>query len=279
MHDPFAFRAKQGLPHHPILAIGDRDRDYERLWEGAFAGGAKARSLPDRLARRAFASVSPGVRRAHSEGLRYSLRLRFATAASSPRVAGHVAEHVVVKSVLSCLSAEWLWERFSPRVLVVHRHPLNVLASWLELGFPAGRPESYSLMAVHAATRWGVEMPPLDAPRIERSAAVCALLMCSTREGLRRHPDWLEISHEGVCEDPIPRLRDLAGALGLTWTGEAESFVTESNRHGSGYATQRVASSLADKWKDRLDEQQVSAASAGLARFPSELWEPGRRTG
>src|SRR5207247_758089 len=45
-------------------------------------------------------------------------------------------EHVVVKSVHAPLALEWVAARFEPAVVVVLRHPLNVIASLLELGLP-----------------------------------------------------------------------------------------------------------------------------------------------
>ena len=53
--DPYAFRVMLAHGEHPAIAPTEAARDYERLWEGAFAGGRPADTLRDRAARFVFA--------------------------------------------------------------------------------------------------------------------------------------------------------------------------------------------------------------------------------
>ena len=41
--------------------------------------------------------------------------------------------HVVVKSVNSVFSLDWIVKRYTPKVLVLRRNPLNVVSSWVVL--------------------------------------------------------------------------------------------------------------------------------------------------
>jgi hypothetical protein len=72
----------------------------------------------------------------------------------------------------------------------------------------------------------------------------------------------------------VTRFRALADTLGLTWSDAATAYLTESDREGTGYDTQRRAEDQPDRWKDRLDADQVETIRATLARFPENLASP-----
>jgi hypothetical protein len=46
---------------------------------------------------------------------------------------------MVVKSVHGTLALPWLAEKFSPQIVIVLRHPFNVAASYVELGWQLER--------------------------------------------------------------------------------------------------------------------------------------------
>ena len=274
--DPFAFRAKLHHHHHPILSPGAEAPELARLWDGAFAGGGLSRTPRDRVARRAYKGVTGAQKGAARSGGRFTPRLRLAYLAAEPRVAVD-AENVVVKTVTGALCAEWIVERWQPRVVVVSRDPRNVISSWIDLGWNTPRGPIYRALADLAADRWGVSIPPIDAPPIERAAAVCATLMVALRDGLRLHPDWLHVIHEDLCEDPVAGFRSAAAALGLRWSEDAEELLAASNRPGERYATQRVAAEQPERGRRRLTADQVDAIAEVLDRFPAELWETSPR--
>lgn len=273
--EPFAFRAKLGLAHHPVLEPGDEAPDYARLWAGAFAGGRPAGTWGDRLARRWFPRVGPAERRRARSGQGTSARLRVVCACARPLGPAAGVGAVVVKSVHANLAAGWIAERFAPRVVVTHRNPLNVMASWLELGFPATAPSGHDAVVAVARRRWGLELPSHDAPPLRRDAAYLGVLLCALHEELARRPEWEVVSHEAACGDPVVALRDLAGRLGLAWGARAEEFVVASDRAGSGYATQRVSRDLPDKWRAALTTDQVATIRTVLDEFPYDLFDPG----
>ena len=110
------------------------------------------------------------------------------------------AAAVVVKSVRAELAAEWIVDRFSPRVLVVERNPLNVLASWIDLDYVRDPREAAAYAAV-ARARWGIDAPPASAPRLEQQAFTYGVLATSLREAAARHPEWTRVSHDDLCLD------------------------------------------------------------------------------
>ncbi len=156
--DPFAFRASIRLGAQPYLADGDAPRQYERLWQGAFSGGKPAGTFRDRLARRAMSGVSLDDCAVTRRRTAVAPRLLLAAAAAVPRVAVPGVSKVVVKSANLALAADWVWERWKPVVVVVQRHPLDVLASWQELGIGI-RLGGEHLLYRYARERWGIAGP------------------------------------------------------------------------------------------------------------------------
>src|SRR5205807_6913329 len=112
-------------------------------------------------------------------------------------------EHQLVKSVRALLAVEWIVETYRPIVIVVWRHPLNVLGSWLERGWwgawvVAGVPAVRDRFALSAV--W--PQPP-RADRVASAAwAVCAQAVLLL-ETAARHPRWTVVAHEELSSDPV----------------------------------------------------------------------------
>jgi hypothetical protein len=64
-----------------------------------------------------------------------SMRLRLAGALAVPRSLPVGTRHRVVKSVRSHFMVEWIHENWEPAVVVCRRHPLDVVASRLEMPY------------------------------------------------------------------------------------------------------------------------------------------------
>jgi len=269
-HDPFAFKARLGHGIAPALAAGDVDADYQRLFAGAFAGGRYAGTLRDKAARRIYGSVPIEDRWQAWLGGSVSPTLRLAAALAVPRVAEPGEHNVIVKSVRSELAMEWLVAQFQPTVVLVERNPLNVLASWIELEYVRD-PREAAAVAGHAQQRWGVAPPAETEPRLVHQAFEYGVLACALRDAATRHDDWTIVRHEQLCTEPIAEFRALAEGLGLGWTDDASAFLTESDRDGSGYQTNRRAADQPDRWRERLDDDQVAIIRATLDRFPTAL--------
>ncbi len=266
-HDPFAFRTRLGQPIAPVLAPGDDAPESERLWAGAFAGGRPARTVRDRIARRLYAATPVRQRWEVWLGAEPSTRLRWVARLAVPRVAVPDARVVVVKSVRAELSAEWIVARFAPRVLVVERNPLNVLASWIDLGYVRD-PREAATYAQLAGERWGVEPPSASASQLERQSFTYGVLATALHEAAARHDDWIVVSHDELCLDAPAGFAALAPRLGLTWGDAAARFVVESDTAGAGYLTERRTAEQPGRWRSRLSSEQVAIIRETLDRFP-----------
>jgi len=259
--DPFALRAKLELGRFPILDEDDPDpSDYLELWRRSFAGfraGGPLVALCDRLENLDRTKRDLWRAMCDHANPRVTPWLRALAVLSRPpsrRVAGTT---VVVKSVHASLALDWVADRFHPGVAVVLRHPLNTIASWLEFGWGGCYLDTHPKVRKRFAARW--DLPELGADRSLVASVTweVALFTSVLHDSLDRHPEWLAVSHESLCADPVGGFQGLFTYLGLAWTAEAERFIRESNRAGRGYETARVAAEQPDRWRRRLTAEQV----------------------
>jgi hypothetical protein len=201
------------------------------------------------------------------------------------------SEHVLVKSTNCAFSLEWIEERFRPRIVVQHRNPLSVVASWIALDLE----EEEDVSLAHNSSvqeRWlrplGISTPPAGASRVVRAAWTVGLLSRALKETADRHPDWIVISHDQLCRDPVPGFIALCDRLGLTWSFEAEEYLEASDRPGfvdkhrnprgaphapgSGDGTTSQRNAQAGRYAWRLSEDQIAEARSVLAAFQLGPW-------
>ncbi len=268
-----AIHAKHRLGRYPVLATGEDAPEYRRLWQWIFQGAYEGRRA--KLARKI---LGPGERERIFEG-RYDVVTSLASVlARNPSMDDVPADRpidtqVVAKSIHSQFSLEWIAANFDVTVLVLFRHPANMLASWLELGIKDARNSTLETRPdIRARTieRWGVALPSADP--VERVSWRIGLLLAAMEEAVARHPEWSVRTHEQLCDGPVGQFQDLYAELGIPWSIDAERFLTESDRPGEGFQTNRVASGLSDSWQHRLDDEQLTTLRRTLARFPISRW-------
>jgi sulfotransferase family protein len=273
-HDPFALRASIGLGRFPILNKGDdAPAEYEELWSRAFAGFGH-RPRPQWAAAKVLLRRTPRqeFRAAFDEGEPVvSARLRAVSRLAAPRAATPAGQRAVVKSVHGTLALSWLTEKFSPQVVIVMRHPLNVVASYLELGWQDAGLHTQMDALRHGL---GVTVPPLpsDASLVARVAWQTGLFASVFTALADRHPGWQLVTHEELCRNPHENFRRLYENLRLTWTTAADDFLELSNRPGTGIKTNRITKDQPGRWRHRLTYSQVEEVRRVLGLFPA-LWE------
>ena len=267
--EPYALKAKIGHATQIALRPGASAPAYERLWDGAFAGGRRPASRRAKLARRLFDAASPQDRNAARRRGKPTPQLRLALALATP-LSAEPSANVVVKSVQSCCAVEWLDARYAPRVVVVQRHPLNVLASWKEFGF-GSNPELAAEVADFAERSWDVRLAPDHVARFTRQAMVLGVLLGALHEATARNPHWSIANHEELVVDPERGFRELATKVGLEFSDDAAEYLRASDQKGEGYATKRDRTALRAKWQRILTEDDLQIAADTFALFPDSL--------
>jgi len=181
-------------------------------------------------------------------------------------------QRLLVKSVHAPLALEWLADEFEIDVLVLLRHPGNVLSSWIALNLN----EQFIRLEDNPAVRsrfldsWGVAAPGPDP--LERMIFSIGVLSTALEEAASRHPRWRIRTHDQLCSDPAQEFKKLYADLGLTWSEAVEGFLAGNYRPGEGFLTQRVAAELPDNWKRRLTSDQIAVMQRVLSQFPLRNW-------
>jgi len=268
---PFAGRARARLGLLPNIEVGqDPPPAYARLWDQAFA--SRRPSLLNRVAVRAYASI-PGDEKYAAlapDGSR-SLRLGLTTRLARPAAADAEHAHHVVKSVSVPLALEWLVARFDPDVVMVRRHPLDVLASRVGFGTMFLQNALSYLDDRAVATRlerWGSPPRPSDGDRFAHFVWLAGFTISAYDEVAEAHPEFQVVDHERLCADPVPEFRRLVGAAGLEWSEDCEEYLQSSNTPGSGFETKRVLGAQSGTWHTRLSPEQLETARHILSQFP-----------
>jgi hypothetical protein len=119
--------------------------------------------------------------------------------------------------------------------------------------------------------RWDVRPPDTGWSTFRMAAWHLGLLTSALQEISRSHADWPVVIHERFCDSPVERFRELAEGLGLDWTVEAETFLRDSNRPGTGFHVQRITSELPNRWRDRLSPAETREAQQALSEFPIRI--------
>ena len=247
--DPFAWIGTRGIKFQEPIPPGTRMPNYQLMWDVAYSGGW--RGAAPLLRRLALNRKLPKV-------------VNIASSTTLARIARRrkpPTPHQLVKSVRVLMTIEWIADRYRPKVAVVWRSPLNMLASVRanEMAMSFGT-------AIQRRYIDTVAWPPPGDPDGKAAWTICARLGVLL-EIAGRHPDWMVVRHESVAADPTGKFRDVFARLEIPWAPEVEAFLAASNEPGSGWETKRVASKEATRWKERLSADQIRTAGGVMERF------------
>ncbi len=263
---------KGRLGEYPVLRPEQESFWYRLTWDLAFSGGWPwDQSLAARSAGRRLVRVPRRARDAAIVGL--------AVAVSRTRTC---PEHVIVKSINSIFSLDWIAQRYRPSVVVLRRDPINVASSWWALGWPPLAWDS-SLALREKTSALGLPPPPIGAGRLAEIAWSVGTLDAVITETLHRHPDWIAVSYEDLSASPLEAFPSIYKRLGLEWDARVGAYLEVSDRPGytvhDGNArkhpnalsdTDRTTSrreQSATQWRRRFDEKQADLVRSILDEF------------
>ncbi|MGH2726159.1 MAG: sulfotransferase, partial [Actinomycetota bacterium] len=244
--EPLTWSMARRLSSTPDLSPGEPAERYRLLWEFGFAGGWSSQGLAAaRIVHRLAADQRLPVR------IRVAIYWRAARIITRPP---RNTEHHLVKTVFACHSLEWIEAEFHPTVVLVWRHPLNLVPSWRERGwgpdFFLGAARSIRARFEHSAM-WP---PPREG--FGRIAWVVCAESALLLETAHKHPDWLVVSHEGLTLDPPHGFRSLFARLGIAWPDELDRRLALTNAPGSGWETQRRWAEEPLRWREKLTAEE-----------------------
>ncbi|MFW7414199.1 sulfotransferase [Demequina sp. SO4-18] len=202
------------------------------------------------------------------------------------------ARRTLVKDPLAFFAAEWLAARHDALVVMMLRHPAGMISSYLKLGWPhevdsllrqPGLCERFTGPLESEIARFRAHPDDRLGALILQWTIFAQAAMVLREE----HPDWLYLSHENVCGDPIPQFTALFGYLGLEWTTAIERKVVADSTGGQvdpaqhrQHALQRDSRAVAGAWRQRLDPHDADRIEAEAGpwwdRLSALAWAPPR---
>lgn len=265
-----AVQAKSGLGGFPVLRARDRAPAYEDMWDRIFGGSWPLQSDPAQVVcERDMLQRAP-------QSLDALLLDEGALASIAQEQRVHLGFHVpprdralpkVIKSATLSLALEWFnWRYPGCSMVVVERHPLDVVASRLANGFDDVAPLAEGWRA-HCGVPDLPEFEPESTPSLtERTAWLVATLYTvqsywADRIGLTR------IRHEQVCADPSSALQPVIEELGLPYPEAADELIELTNRPGQGFEIERVRSQTAYSARKSLSASQMTTIANVFERF------------
>jgi hypothetical protein len=269
--------AASRLGEFPALAPQTESYWYRLVWDLAFAGGWPwDRVETARAAGRRLVRVPPAVR----DGIIVALAEATHRLRRRPR-------NVVVKSVNSVFSLDWIVTRYAPTVVVLRRNPLNVVSSWVVLN--QGTTRLVGDHRVHAAhlRPLGLVAPSRESSPVRIAAWNVGLLTRALKDAAAAHPEWIVASHDELCLDPLPRFRELTARIGLTWTAAMTDYLRRSDEpdfvthHGTAVVHPNAVTATtkqsrraqqATQYQRRLSPGQTAEARAVLGAFDLGEW-------
>jgi hypothetical protein len=164
---------------------------------------------------------------------------------------------VVIKEV-ALWALHWLVHRYQPRTILLVRHPVAVLLSyvkvgWIRLDVQANK----NFMNTQAkALRWAFDT-------------------------LQHYPNHKVVVYEELCANPLMAFKPLFEFAGLDWSQPVEQFILEHSsdgQHEDPYSTHRNSREMANAWKGELTADEINELrEAYMANDPPwyntpELW-------
>jgi len=266
------------LGEYPALDVDRGSLWYSMVWDLAFAGGWPWSRSPSARRLGRGLSKSPAALRDH--GVAILARTVSATVPQSQ-------PHVIVKSANCGFSLEWIVRRYSPRVVIQRRNPLNVVSSWMALNIEPDALDDPALRRLWLAPL-GLEPPSRSISQIARVSWTVGVLTAALKRTAERHPDWVVISHDSLSSDPYEGFTSLFAQLGLPWTPRVKAYLEAADdpsfvvtgANPRSHPNQQTAAAdgtsrrvqQATQYQRRLTAPQVAEARAVLSDLPLGSW-------
>jgi len=147
------------------------------------------------------------------------------------------------------LATEFFVRRYSPKVVLIVRHPAAVADSFERMGWLNRNLEEFGYL-------YGTHL----AQAIEASKKVWSMV----------------VAFEDLATDPLNRYPSLFSSLGVRLPAEFTRIVAEfcdnQNYQGHPYDVRRLSSGEINKWEKNLSESQINAVMKGHLRAPLEYY-------
>lgn len=175
----------------------------------------------------------------------------------------------IIKSVHSGLALQFLKKHFDFQLVIMFRHPANVIASYVRMKSPDGSRELY-----HQPDLKNDYLHPFvnHIKDINNPLALMGLQMAIFyyywENTVLKDNDTLVLEHEDLCVQSEEKFKKIFDSLNLEWNDKVSSYIEKHNKEGEGYKINRVAKNELDKWKKKFTSTQIKEIQKGYSILP-----------
>lgn len=140
----------------------------------------------------------------------------------------------LIKDPIGMLMTEYLYVQFGVKPVILMKHPLSQIASYKRVSlWPklSQLGQQQALVEDYFAKERDFFAQPSD-PLLEAASfwrAIYKVLLSQAQ----KYPDWLLITHEELCEQPIAAFQRLYQTLNLPWSGQIERHIQKKTQGNS----------------------------------------------
>jgi hypothetical protein len=198
----------------------------------------------------------------------------------------------LLKDPIALMSAEWLAQRFDSQVVAMIRHPAAFASSIKRMGwqfdFRSWRDQPLLLRDLIGPYGDSIrEFGEREHDIIDQAILMWNVFHFVIDGYRKRHPDWVFLRHEDMCEEPLEGFRDLYKRLDLVWDHVVEEAIV---RYSSDEKRKEVPTYLHSSvlrnsraarwtWTRRLTQEELERIRQGTAEvaksfYGDEDWIP-----
>jgi hypothetical protein len=177
----------------------------------------------------------------------------------------------LLKDPIALMSAGWLYERYSPKVICTTRNPLAFVGSLKKQGWDFDFRNI--LNQEELVDRYFSDyMEPMQhalkkSTFIERVSLLWSVLNTMILHYREQYPEWFFTTHEEAAVNPIDTYRRMFSYTDLPFTPEIVSYIenaTSASRQSDSSShryTPRDAKSTIDEWQHLLTDREIESVS------------------
>lgn len=197
-----------------------------------------------------------------------------------------LSSQALFKDPIAFFSAPWLRRRLGATPVICIRHPAAFASSIMNLNWQVPFPDLASqprlmerLEPFAGEIRQYASQPP---GILEQACLFWRVVYWRVLQYQKRHPHWIYIRYEELCEDPEAGFRELFSRLNLQYTGRAAQKIRE---HSRSYEAPKSWEGRRDflfrqskehrwVWKNRLDASQIASIRRSVEDVSSHFYGP-----
>jgi hypothetical protein len=177
----------------------------------------------------------------------------------------------LLKDPIALLSAGWLYDRYSPKVICTTRNPLAFVGSLKKQGwdFDFRNILNQETLVERYLPQYKKPMQEVlhEGDFIDRVSLLWSVLNTMILHYREQYPQWFFTSHEEAALNPVDTFQNMFAYVNLPFTDEIISYIekaTSGDDHGkksSHRYTPRDAKSTINEWNELLTADEINRIS------------------